>query len=156
VTIFGLRSIAPAFPWSLAHCTGCPSDRETCCHPAKTLPKLPVKTPPISIFLFALAALLGALGQFLYQSGAVRAGGSVASYLGNVRLIAGVICYVAVMILFVAAFQRGGALTTLYPIYASTFIWAAIIARWAYATPIKPVNVCGMLVLIAGMYLLGR
>jgi drug/metabolite transporter (DMT)-like permease len=115
-----------------------------------------VKTPLLSIVLFLLAALLGAVGQFLYKSGAERASGSLVSYLANMRLLAGVVCYVAVMVLFVAAFKRGGALTTLYPLYASTFIWAALLAWWAYGTPIKPINVCGMAFLVLGMYLLGR
>jgi len=60
------------------------------------------------------------------------------------------------MVLFVAAFKRGGALTTLYPVYASTFVFAAIIAWYAYGTPIKPVNIAGMALLAGGMYLLGR
>jgi len=81
-----------------------------------------MKTPALSMFLFLLAALFGAFGQFLYKSGAERAGGSILSYLANGRIIGGVACYVAVMALFVAAFKRGGALTTLYPIYATTFI----------------------------------
>ncbi len=115
-----------------------------------------MKTPLVSILFFLLASLFGALGQFLYQSGAERAGGSVASYLLNVRLLGGVACYVAVMVLFVAAFKRGGALTTLYPVYATTFIFAALIAWWAYGTPIKPANICGMALLIAGMYFMGR
>ena len=51
----------------------------------------------------------------------------------NMRLIGGVGCYIAVMVLFVAAFKRGGSLTVLYPIYSSTFIWAAAIAWWVYA-----------------------
>ena len=106
--------------------------------------------------MFAVAALLGALGQFLYKSGADRAGGSISSYLLNGRLLAGVACYVAVMVLFVAAFKRGGALTVLYPVYASTFIWAALIAWLAYGVPIRPVNIAGMLLLIGGMYLMGR
>ena len=81
-----------------------------------------MKTPALSMFLFLLAALFGAFGQFLYKSGAERAGGTILSYLANGRIIGGVACYVAVMALFVAAFKRGGALTTLYPIYATTFI----------------------------------
>ena len=115
-----------------------------------------MKTPLISIILFLLAALFGAVGQFLYKSGAERTDGSVMSYLANVRLLGGVVCYVAVMVLFVAAFKRGGALTTLYPVYASTFVFAAIIAWYAYGTPIKPVNIAGMALLAGGMYLLGR
>jgi len=115
-----------------------------------------LKTPLISIVFFLLAALFGAVGQFLYKSGAERAGGSVAGYLLNARLLGGVVCYVAVMVLFVAAFKKGGALSTLYPIYATTFIFAAVIGLWAYGTPIKPVNVGGMALLVAGMYLMGR
>jgi multidrug transporter EmrE-like cation transporter len=60
------------------------------------------------------------------------------------------------MILFVAAFKRGGSLSVLYPLYASTFIWAALIGLWAYGVPIKPINVAGMILLVAGMYLMGR
>ena len=66
------------------------------------------------------------------------------------------ICYVLVMVLFVAAFKRGGSLTVLYPIYASTFIWAALIARFAYDVPIKPMNLAGMGLLVVGMYLMGK
>lgn len=113
-------------------------------------------TPASSIALFAAAALLGAAGQFLYKSGADRATAGVASYVLNPRILGGVACYIAVMALFVAAFKIGGRLTVLYPIYASTFVWAAVIAWWAYGTPIKPVNVAGWLALIAGMYLMGR
>jgi hypothetical protein len=60
------------------------------------------------------------------------------------------------MVLFVAAFKRGGSLTVLYPVYASTFIWAALIARFAYQSPIYPINIAGMSLLIVGMYLMGR
>ena len=87
-----------------------------------------MKTPAISIVLFLLASLFGALGQFLYQSGSERATGGLISYLANARLLGGVACYVAVMVLFVAAFKKGGALTVLYPVYATTFIFAALIA----------------------------
>ncbi len=113
-------------------------------------------TPAISILLFAIAALLGALGQLLYKTGAESSGGTVASYIANPRILGGVVCYVAVMVLFVAAFKRGGALTVLYPVYASTFIWAAVIAMMVYGTPIKPVNVGGMVLLVAGMYCMGK
>ncbi|MCC7146962.1 MAG: hypothetical protein IT443_11005 [Phycisphaeraceae bacterium] len=115
-----------------------------------------MKTPLVSINLFALAALIGAVGQFLYKSGAERAGSTVGGYLLNGRLWLGVLCYILVMVFFVTAFRIGGALTVLYPIYASTFIWAALIAWWAYGTPVRPVHVVGMILLVLGMWLLGR
>jgi multidrug transporter EmrE-like cation transporter len=115
-----------------------------------------MRTPAFSIGCFLLASLLGAIGQFLYKSGAERANGSLASYVWNARLIGGVVCYIAVMALFVAAFRRGGSLAVLYPIYATTFIWAAAISWFAYQEPIKPINVAGMAALIAGMYWMGK
>lgn len=115
-----------------------------------------MKTPSISIVLFLMASLLGAVGQFLYKSGADAAGGSLRSYLLNPRIAGGIVCYVAVMVLFVAAFKKGGALSVLYPVYATTFVWAALIGLIAYQTPIKPINICGMGLLIGGMYLMGR
>jgi multidrug transporter EmrE-like cation transporter len=115
-----------------------------------------MSTPAISILFFLLASLLGALGQYLYKSGAEAADGSLAGYLLNPRLLGGALCYIAVMVLFVAAFKKGGALTVLYPIYATTFIWAALLALLFYGTPVKTVNIAGMGLLIAGMYLMGK
>ena len=60
------------------------------------------------------------------------------------------------MVLFVAAFKKGGSLTVLYPVYASTFIFAALLALAVYGTPVKPVNIAGMALLVAGMYLMGK
>ncbi|RYE00643.1 MAG: hypothetical protein EOP50_03425 [Sphingobacteriales bacterium] len=108
------------------------------------------------VLLFVVAAFLGALGQFLYKSGSDQAGGFIVSYLLNPRLLGGVACYIAVMVLFVAAYKRGGVLTVLYPVYATTFIWAAVIAWISYGVPIRPLNVAGMLLIIGGMYLMGR
>ncbi|MGO9112913.1 MAG: hypothetical protein ACLP9L_27075 [Thermoguttaceae bacterium] len=114
-----------------------------------------MQTPMISILMFVVAALLGALGQFLYKAGADRTTEAVSSYLLNPLLLCGVVCYIGVMVLFVAAFKRGGAMSVLYPIYASTFVWGALIAWIAFSEPIRPVNVLGMLALIAGMFLMG-
>jgi uncharacterized membrane protein len=109
----------------------------------------------ISIVLFAVAAFFGAAGQFLYKSGADQTTGSIGSYLANARLLGGVVCYVLVMVLFVAAFKCGGAMSVLYPVYASTFIWAAMIAWAALNEPIRIANLVGIALLIAGMCLMG-
>jgi multidrug transporter EmrE-like cation transporter len=115
-----------------------------------------MNTPMSSMLLFLLASVLGAVGQFLYKAGADAVQGGLLSYLLNVRILLGVACYGAVMVLFVAAFKRGGSLAVLYPIYASTFIWAAFIAAFAFGTPIKLINVAGMALLVGGMYCMGR
>jgi multidrug transporter EmrE-like cation transporter len=115
-----------------------------------------MRTPLISVVLFLIASALGALGQFLYKAGAEQTSASWLSYLLNWRILLGVLCYVAVMILFIAAFKQGGALSVLYPVYATTFIWAALIGLLVYGEPIKLLNVMGMALLIGGMYLMGK
>ena len=115
-----------------------------------------MQTPVASIVMFVVAAALGAVGQLLYKNGADAAGRGLVSYVLNVRILGGAVCYVAVMVLFVAAFRRGGSLTVLYPVYASTFIWAAILAMLVYSEPIKLMNVLGMALLVTGMYCMGR
>jgi drug/metabolite transporter (DMT)-like permease len=117
---------------------------------------MPQSTPALSMILFLIAALVGAVGQFLYKSGAEQSTEEWSSYLLNWRLLVGVLCYIVVMALFVAGFKRGGSLAVLYPLYASTFIWAALIGLWAYGVPIRPINVGGMALLVAGMYLMGK
>ncbi len=114
-----------------------------------------MRTPVESMAMVFIASLLGAMGQFLYKSGAARAGGGIGSYLLNPRLMGGVLCYLAVMVLFIAAFKRGGALSVLYPIYASSFIFSAIGAWWIYGEPVRAVNVAGMSLLVMGMCLMG-
>ena len=46
--------------------------------------------------------------------------------------------------------------SVLYPLYASTFIWGAVVALLAYGTPIRPVNVAGMALIVGGMFLMGK
>jgi uncharacterized membrane protein len=113
-------------------------------------------TPLASVAMFVGASMLGATGSYLYKSGADAADGTITGYISSPRILSGVCCYAAVMVLFVAAFRRGGALSVLYPVYASTFIFGALIARWAYGTPIHLPNVVGMVFLVLGMYLMGR
>ena len=115
-----------------------------------------VHTPISSILMFLVASVFGAVGQFLYKSGAEAASGGVMSYIANPRIVGGIGCYVAVMVLFVAAFKRGGSLTVLYPVYASTFIFASLISYFAFGTPIKSVNIVGMGLIVGGMYFMGR
>lgn len=113
-------------------------------------------THPLAIIYFIIAAFLGALGQYLYKAAAQQITAELSSILYNYKLFAGIACYIIVMVLFVAAFKKGGELTTLYPIYASTFIWAAIIAYFTDQTPIKAFNILGMFFIILGMYFMGK
>lgn len=115
-----------------------------------------MKTAPLAVFYFLVASVLGAAGQFLYKAGADRAHGAIQNYLWNGRIVLGAGCYVGVMVLFVAAFKQQGSPSALYPLYATTFIWAALLDHFLYGRMISVANVAGMILLVVGMYLLGR
>ncbi len=48
-----------------------------------------MNTPLTSMLMFLIAALLGAVGQFLYKTGAEQASGALLRDLANARLLAG-------------------------------------------------------------------
>jgi len=111
------------------------------------------------VVLFLVASLLGAAGQFLYKTGtdrALGAGGKLVDFVWNGGIVAGVLCYGLVMACFVAGFRAGGSPSALYPIYATTFIWAALIARVTNGVSIMPLHVAGMALIITGVSLMGR
>ena len=66
-------------------------------------------THPLSIVYFLVAAALGAIGQYLYKTGAESADGTLTGWLVNPRVWGGVACYVAVMVLFLAGAELGRA-----------------------------------------------
>jgi drug/metabolite transporter (DMT)-like permease len=115
-----------------------------------------MKTAPLAMLYFLVASVLGAVGQFCYKAGADRAPGGVRDYLLNSRILLGVGCYTAVMVLFVAAFKQRASPSVLYPLYATTFIWAALLDHFLCGRIISVANVAGMGLLVGGMYLLGR
>lgn len=115
-----------------------------------------MKTTPLAITCFLVASVLGAVGQFFYKAGADRAQGAFQNYLLNSRIVLGACCYLAVMVLFVAAFKQKAWPSALYPLYATTFIWAALLDHVLYGRIISLTNVAGMSLLVVGMYLLGK
>ena len=66
---------------------------------------------------------------------------------------AGMVCYVTIMVLFTAAFKLGGTVRVLYPLYASTFIWAALLAAviGPEPQPVRAIHVVGMLCVVSGI-----
>ncbi len=115
-----------------------------------------MKPMPFAVGCFLVASVLGAAGQFLYKAGAVRATGTLQSYLVNSRILLGLCCYIGVTVLFVAGLKQKVATSAIYPVYATTFIWAALIEHSLYGRVLSLANFVGMALLVVGMYLLGK
>jgi hypothetical protein len=110
-----------------------------------------MNTPLLAIISVLAASMLGAVGQFLFEYGAQHGKGGITGFLMNPCIHAGMASYLLVMVLFSYAFSIGGTVRVLYPLYASTFIWAALIAWIAYYQVIQPIHIAGMISLIIGM-----
>jgi multidrug transporter EmrE-like cation transporter len=113
------------------------------------------QTPVIAVVCVLAASLLGAAGQFLFKLAADRGGAGSLGFLRTPWAFIGLGCYLAVMFLFSVAFRRGGTVTVLYPVYATTFVWAAVLAWILNGQPIRPIHAVGMLLLIGGMVCMG-
>lgn len=109
------------------------------------------KTPILSIVSVLAASILGAVGQFLFQHGAKHGKAGIVGFLTNPFILVGMVSYITVMVLFTYAFKIGGTVRVLYPLYASTFIWTAVIALFQYGQPIHPIHIGGMMLLIIGV-----
>lgn len=106
----------------------------------------------VPIMLYLLAGFLGAFGQYFYKLGGTRLG-TIPLYK-NVPLFLGVILFCMVMGLFVAAFKLGGKMSIVYPVYATTFIWATCIAIFIGKEPWTTTQLVGIATVVMGVILI--
>jgi drug/metabolite transporter (DMT)-like permease len=110
-----------------------------------------VKSQLVPILLYLIAGISGAGGQYLYKLGAAQLG--VVPLWKNWQIGAGVVAFTAVMVCFIAAFKLGGRLSVIYPMYATTFIWGALIGVLVVGEPWSWAQVTGIAVIVAGCIL---
>jgi uncharacterized membrane protein len=110
-----------------------------------------LKTPLLAIGSVLIASILGAIAPFFFEHGSKQPQGRAVDFILNPWIIGGMATYLTVMVFFTYAFRLGGTVRVLYPIYASTFIWAALIAWLRHGTPVEPIHAGGMVLLMAGI-----
>ena len=113
-----------------------------------------IKTPLLAIGSVLIASFLGAVAPFFFEHSSRQLHGRVLDFVLNPWIVAGMATYLTVMVFFTYAFRIGGTVKVLYPIYATTFIWAAVIAWMRHGTPIEPIHMGGMGLLMAGIVLM--
>ena len=110
-----------------------------------------LNTPALAIGSVLIASILGGIAPFLFEHGSKQLQGRIMDFVLNPYIIAGMATYLAVMVFFTYAFRIGGSVKVLYPIYATTFIWAAVFAFFRHGSPIEPVHMLGMALLMVGI-----
>jgi drug/metabolite transporter (DMT)-like permease len=100
-----------------------------------------------------IAAVLGAAANWLYKKAALRF--FEIPVWKNLPFFLGILCFVLVLVLFIAAFRNGGRLLVVYPAYATTYIWALVLASVVEREPISPWQIGGILSIILGVCMIG-
>lgn len=108
----------------------------------------------IPILLNLLAAALGALGQYAYKIGGLQMG--QVSLLKNYSLWLGVLLFCGVMVLFVMGYKLGGRMSVVYPFYATTFVWGALIGKYLEKEPMNAMMMAGIGLIVTGLILIAN
>jgi len=112
-----------------------------------------------SILIVICCTLLVAIGQYLIKLGAnhLSHAGLLATMIGIFTippLFAGYCLYGVFTVLFVYAL-RNGELSILYPLIALGYVWVTITAVVAFHESMNPLKVTGLVVIVAGVAVLG-
>lgn len=103
------------------------------------------------MFLHFLAGLFGALGQYFYKKGGLRGG----PLWENWQIGLGILSFCVVMVLFIFSYKLGGRISAVYPAYAATFIWGALIGRYFDGEPLNATILLGIGLILAGVAIIG-
>lgn len=112
-----------------------------------------------AIFIVIACTLLVAIAQYLIKLGAnqLAHAGLFATLIGILtipELFAGYCLYGVFTVLFVYAL-RNGELSILYPLNALGYVWVTITAVVIFHEVMNPLKIVGLIVIIAGVALLG-
>ncbi len=112
------------------------------------------KTALWAIWVMLVCTLFTTLGQLFFKAGAATASFDLALFT-NYNLLIGLIFYAIGALLLIIAL-RGGELSVLYPIIATSYIWVSLIAWGYFDEPISSFKILGIFSIILGVYFVGR
>ncbi len=109
-----------------------------------------------SILLVIIAAVVSTLAQFLFKYASKTFSFSLYGTILNIPLIMGFMLYASVAFIFLYAL-KGGELTVLYPLMATSYIGVAIFSPLLFATDsLNLIKIAGTIVIILGIYFIGK
>ena len=108
----------------------------------------------LPIVLNCIAAVFGALGQYAYKKGGLIL--SQVPVWKNFPLLVGILLFCGVMVLFVFGYKLGGRISVVYPYYATTFIWSALIGYFLEKEPLNFHIIGGTSLIVVGLIWIAR
>ncbi|MEM2917091.1 MAG: EamA family transporter [Candidatus Bathyarchaeia archaeon] len=105
------------------------------------------------ILLTALCAFIGSIGQLEFKRGSENLQFTFHALITNYHLIAGILLYAFSTLIYVYALSLGK-LSILYPIIATSYIWATLLAKVFLHETINMTNWIGLALILLGVTLI--
>jgi undecaprenyl phosphate-alpha-L-ara4N flippase subunit ArnE len=109
-----------------------------------------MQTKPLAFGLMIICTFLTSAAQILYKIGANKLVVTVMGILTNYHLISGLILYIIAGIILIVAL-KGGDVTVLYPIVATSYVWVALLSSFFLGEIINVYKWTGILIIISGI-----
>ena len=106
----------------------------------------------MGIILFS--TLLTSTAQLFYKFGSEKLSFDIVSIITNVNLLAGILLYAIGGILLIISF-RGGEVSVLYPIFATSYIWVSFLSIYFLNESMNMFKWFGIFTIISGIILIG-
>lgn len=113
-----------------------------------------MKTKLWAIALMFLTTLLTSVAQIFYKFGAVKLNFNLLEQLTNYPLIIGMALYIIGAFLVILSF-RGGEVSVLYPIIATSYIWVSFLSIYFLNEVMNIFKWGGVFVIFFGIVLIG-
>ena len=110
----------------------------------------------LGIGAYVLAAVLGAVGQICFKIVGTLDLQTLSAAASCPYLWAAGVSYVGVMGLFILGIKCVGEISTLYPVYGSTFVFAQLFSAWRLGERPGGITVLGTVLIIFGIAILCR
>ena len=113
---------------------------------------MPTKTWAMGI-VFA-STLLTSTAQLFWKFGSNKLEFNILSAITNIELITGVLLYAVAGTLLILSF-RGGEVSVLYPIFATSYIWVSFLSIYFLGEIMNPYKWMGVSAIVMGIVLIG-
>ncbi len=113
-----------------------------------------MKTKLWAIGLMILTTLLTSSAQIFYKKGAEKLTFNLLSIITNYPLLTGLFLYGIGAVLMITAL-KGGELTVLYPIIATSYIWVALLSSLIFHESLNLLRWLGILAIVFGVVFVG-
>ena len=106
----------------------------------------------LMVILVIISSLLGATGMLFFKLGSKKISFKIKDWVTNWRVILGLVLYATATITLISALKIGD-LSIVYPMYAFSYLWVALLSQTLLKEKISLLNWVGVFLIIGGIAL---